>query len=81
MRKGDIAGVLFITSKPIDAFVRGSWNEGFKFLPVNFCGMFEDCYLPATVEANEYPNLLRPLQTPCFDPKWKSIDLAATYPG
>ena len=33
MRKGDMAGVVFITSKPVDAFVRGRWEPGFKFLP------------------------------------------------
>jgi TRAP-type uncharacterized transport system substrate-binding protein len=59
MRKGEIAAVLFITSKPVDAFVRGRWDEGYKFLPVNFDSKFEDYYLPATLEANEYPNLIK----------------------
>ena len=59
MRKGDIAAVLLITSKPIDAFVRGCWDEGFKVLPVNFDSRLEDYYLPATLEANEYPNLIK----------------------
>ena len=122
MRKGEIAAVLFITSKPVDAFVRGRWDEGYKFLPVNFDSKFEDYYLPATLEANEYPNLIKQgeristiavptalvafnwsprsnryarvarfvdhlfsridrLQAPGFDPKWKSINLAATVPG
>jgi TRAP-type uncharacterized transport system substrate-binding protein len=122
MRKGEVAAVLFITSKPIDAFVRGRWDEGYKFLPVNFDSKFEDYYLPATLEANDYPNLIKQgdristiavptalvafnwtprsnhyarvarfvdhlfsridqLQTPSFDPKWKSINLAATVPG
>src|SRR3954454_2687534 len=36
MRKGEggIAAVVFITSKPGDAFLRGRWDPGFKFLPV-----------------------------------------------
>src|SRR5437868_13959899 len=35
MRHGDeIAALVFITSKPVDAFVKGKWEEGFKFLPV-----------------------------------------------
>ena len=34
MRKGEMAAVVFITSKPVDAFVRGRWEPGFKFLPV-----------------------------------------------
>src|SRR6059058_2699378 len=31
MRKGDIAAVVFITTKPVDAFLRGQWDPGFKF--------------------------------------------------
>lgn len=122
MRKGEMAAVVFITSKPVDAFVRGRWEAGFKFLPVQYDSRFEDYYLPATLETNEYPNLIKQgervstiavptalvafnwpprsnryqrvarfvdylfsridrLQAPGFDPKWKSINLAATVPG
>jgi TRAP-type uncharacterized transport system substrate-binding protein len=122
MRKGEMAAVVFITSKPVDAFVRGRWDMGFKFLPVQYDSKFEDYYLPATLETNEYPNLIKQgervstiavptalvafnwpprsnryqriarfvdylfsridrLQAPGFDPKWKSINLAATVPG
>ena len=122
MRKGEMAAVVFITSKPVDAFVRGRWEPGFKFLPVAYESKFEDYYLPAVLEANEYPNLIKQgervstiavptvlvafnwpaqsnryqrvarfvdylfsridrLQAPGFDPKWKSINLAATVPG
>jgi TRAP-type uncharacterized transport system substrate-binding protein len=122
LRKGEIAAVVFITSKPVDAFLRGRWEPGFKFLPVSFESKFEDYYLPAALEASEYPNLIKPgervptiavptvlvafnwpprsnryqrvarlveylfsridrLQAPGFDPKWKSINLAATVPG
>src|SRR6202158_5299174 len=34
MRRGEIAVGVFVTSKPVDAFVRGKWEEGFKFMPV-----------------------------------------------
>jgi TRAP-type uncharacterized transport system substrate-binding protein len=122
MRKGEIAAVFFITSKPVDAFVRGRWEPGFKFLPVPYESKFEDYYLPAALEASDYPNLIKDgeristiavptvlvafnwspysnryqrvarfvdylfsridrLQAPGFDPKWKSINLAATVPG
>lgn len=122
MRKGEMAAVVFITSKPVDAFVKGRWEAGFKFLPINYDRKFEDYYLPATLEANEYPSLIRQgeriptiavptalvafnwpqqsnryqrvarlvdylfsridrLQAPGFDPKWQSINLAATVPG
>jgi TRAP-type uncharacterized transport system substrate-binding protein len=59
MRKGEMAAVFFITSKPIDAFVRGRWEPGFKFLPVNYESKFEDYYLPAVLEAGDYPNLIK----------------------
>ena len=122
MRKGEMAAVVFITSKPVDAFLRGGWEPGFKFLPVNYESKFEDYYLPAVLEGSEYPNLIKQgervstiavptvlvafnwpkasnryqrvarfvdhlfsridrLQTPGFDPKWKSINLGATVPG
>src|SRR3954454_3060097 len=122
MRKGEMAAVVFITSKPVRTFVQGRWEPGFKFLPVNYDSKFEDYYLPAVLQANEYPNLIKQgervttiavptvlvafnwpkasnryqrvarfveylfsridqLQTPGFDPKWKSINLAADVPG
>jgi TRAP-type uncharacterized transport system substrate-binding protein len=124
MRKGDtgMAAVVFITSKPVEAFVRGRWEPGFKFLPVPYESKLEDYYLPAALDATDYPGLIKPgervatiavptaliafnwpvnsnrfervarfvdhlfsridkLQAPGFDPKWKSINLAATVPG
>lgn len=60
MRKGEMAGVVFITSKPVDAFVRGRFEPGFKFLPVKYDSKFEDYYLPAVLEAGEYPGLIKP---------------------
>jgi TRAP-type uncharacterized transport system substrate-binding protein len=60
MRKGDMAAVVFITSKPVDAFLRGQWEPGFKFLPVTYDSKFEDYYQPAVLEAAEYPALIKP---------------------
>jgi TRAP-type uncharacterized transport system substrate-binding protein len=124
MRKGEggMAAVVFVTSKPVDAFVRGHFEPGFKFLPVAYNRNLEDYYLPTTLEAADYPNLIKQgervdtiavptalvafnwpanskrydrvarfvehlfsrldkLQEPAFDPKWRSINLAATVPG
>ena len=58
MRRGEIAGVVFVTSKPVDAFVKGKWEEGFKFLPVEYGPKFEDYYLPSYLEPADYPNLV-----------------------
>src|SRR6266404_1531372 len=59
MRKGEMAAVVFITSKPVDAFVKGRWEPGFKFLPVKYDSKFEDYYLPAALDATDYPNLIK----------------------
>src|SRR6202165_5187989 len=58
MRRGEIAGVVFVTSTPVDAFVRGKWGEGFKFLPVEYGAKFEDYYLPSYLDSTDYPNLV-----------------------
>jgi TRAP-type uncharacterized transport system substrate-binding protein len=58
MKRGEIAGVVFVTSKPVDAFAKGKWEEGFKFLPVEFGPKFADYYLPTTLESTDYPNLI-----------------------
>jgi hypothetical protein len=44
MRRSAMAAVVFVTSKPIDAFVRCKWEPGFKFLPVDYGPKFEDYY-------------------------------------
>jgi TRAP-type uncharacterized transport system substrate-binding protein len=59
LRKGEMAAVVFITSKPVDAFLRGRWEGGFKFLSVPYESKFEDYYLPASLESGEYPNLIK----------------------
>ena len=58
MRRGEIAGVVFVTSKPVDAFVKGKWEEGFKFLPVEYGTKFEDYYVPSYLDQADYPNLI-----------------------
>src|SRR5262245_15915097 len=58
MRRGEIAAVVFVTTKPVDAFVKGKWDEGFKFLPVEHGAKFEDYYLASQLDSNDYPNLI-----------------------
>jgi TRAP-type uncharacterized transport system substrate-binding protein len=58
MRRGEIAAVIFITSKPVDAFVKGKWEEGFKFLPVEYGPKFQDYYISSYLDATDYPNLI-----------------------
>jgi len=56
----DMTAVVFITSKPIDLFLKGKWEPGFKFLPVPYDVRLEDYYLPAKIEPTDYPNLVAP---------------------
>jgi TRAP-type uncharacterized transport system substrate-binding protein len=58
MKRGEMAAVVFVTSKPIDAFLKGRWEPGFKFLPVEYDSKLEDYYLPSSIEATDYPNLV-----------------------
>src|SRR6202048_3562566 len=47
MKRGEISAVVFVTSKPVDAFLKGRWDPGFKFLPVEYDTQFEAYFLPA----------------------------------
>lgn len=62
MRRGEggMAAVVFVTSKPVDAFVRGRFEPGFKFLSVPYNNKLEDYYVPTTLDATDYPNLIKP---------------------
>ncbi|WP_426614387.1 TAXI family TRAP transporter solute-binding subunit [Bradyrhizobium sp. McL0616] len=58
MKSGEIAAVVFITSKPVDAFLKGRWEPGYKFLPVEYDSRFEDYYLPSAINSADYPSLV-----------------------
>jgi TRAP-type uncharacterized transport system substrate-binding protein len=59
MRRGEggMAGVVFVTSKPVDAFARGRWDSGFKFLPVESDDL--GLYTPSVLTSQDYPQLIR----------------------
>src|ERR1700724_3533019 len=58
MKRGEVSAVVFVTSKPVDAFLKGRWDPGFKFLPVEYDTKFEDYYLPSSIDATDYPSLV-----------------------
>jgi len=58
LRRGEIAAVVFVTAKPVDAFVKGKWDEGFKFLSVDFGPKFQDYYIAASLDSTDYPALI-----------------------
>ena len=59
MKTGEIAALVFVTSKPVDLFARGKFDAGYKFLPVPFEGL-EEFYLPSTLSSADYPQLVAP---------------------
>jgi len=58
LKRGEIAAVVFVTTKPVDAFAKGKWEEGFKFLPVEYGPKFADYYSSSYLEPSDYPNLI-----------------------
>jgi TRAP-type uncharacterized transport system substrate-binding protein len=58
MKRGEVSAVVFVTSKPVDAFLKGRWEPGFKFLATEYDSKFEDYYLPSSIDATDYPNLV-----------------------
>src|SRR4051795_10943401 len=58
LKAGEMAAVVFVTSKPVDAFLKGRWEPGYKFLPVEYDSKFEDYYLPSKLEPANYPSLI-----------------------
>jgi TRAP-type uncharacterized transport system substrate-binding protein len=59
MAKSDkYAAVVFVSAKPLDPFVKRKWPEGFRFLPVPLNEKLEEYYMPAQLEAADYPGLI-----------------------
>jgi len=58
MRTGQdgMEAVVFVTTKPIDAFLHKHWEPGFKFLPVELNDL--GLYLPSSLTSNDYPDLI-----------------------
>ena len=59
MTKNDeIAAVVFVSSKPLEAFVEKKWPEGFHFLPVPYSSKLGEYYLPSFLNEGDYPGLI-----------------------
>ncbi len=59
MKKSDkFAAVVFVTAKPVRPLVKKKWPEGFRLLSVPFNDKLTDFYLPAILEAKDYPDLI-----------------------
>ncbi len=60
LRRGELDAVVFVTAKPVDLFVKGSWEGGYRFLPVEYSPKLADYYVPARLESTDYPALIAP---------------------
>ena len=62
IRSGEIAGTVAFAAKPIATIARLPKEGGLRLLPVNYSSQLESDFLPATLTANDYPNLIEPNQ-------------------
>ena len=53
----EVAATFWVSSKPLTAFLKGKFPEGFKFLPITYTEALE-YYTPAYLEASDYPDLI-----------------------
>src|SRR5262245_32634883 len=64
MAKSDkYAATVWVSTKPLDPFLKRKWPEGFKLLSVPLNEKLEEYYLPAQLTAADYPGLVPPGQT------------------
>jgi TRAP-type uncharacterized transport system substrate-binding protein len=52
------AATVWVSTKPLDPFLKRKWPDGFKFLPVALTEKLEQYYLPAQLDASDYPGLI-----------------------
>jgi TRAP-type uncharacterized transport system substrate-binding protein len=55
---GKYAATVWVSTKPLDPFLKGQWAKGFKFLPVPLTASLEEYYLPAQLDTADYPLLI-----------------------
>ena len=58
MRTAEIDAVVHVVAKPNDAFSKFKPESGFHFIPVEYDAAFADFYVPTTLDAADYPNLI-----------------------
>src|SRR4051794_40531810 len=63
MRSGELSAVVHVVGKPNDLFARFKPEPGLHFIPVEYGAQFEDYYVPAALEPEDYPNLIRSGET------------------
>jgi TRAP-type uncharacterized transport system substrate-binding protein len=60
LRKGQVAAMVYVASKPGELFHGMKPEPGFHFVPVPYTKQFWDYYYPSTIKAEDYPTFLPP---------------------
>lgn len=60
MRTGEVAATVCMCPRPTPAFAAVKGDMGFSFVEVEYGGELEKDYLPGTITAEDYPQLMRP---------------------
>lgn len=58
MTGSDVAAVVFVSSKPLDAFAGKKWPAGFHFLQIPYSTKLGEYYLPSFLTSSDYPELI-----------------------
>lgn len=60
IRTGEIAAAFVVTGKPATSMRKVEAGNGLKFLPIEFNDVLLDTYIPTSLTADDYPNLIPP---------------------
>jgi hypothetical protein len=58
IKTGEIAATVLFSGQPVNAFSRISSGDNLRLLAVPFTPTLENTYVPASLEAESYPNLI-----------------------
>jgi len=58
MKSGELAATILIAGKAAGSMAKLKAADGFRFLPVPFAKQLQNDYLPATLEHDDYPNMV-----------------------
>jgi len=60
IKSGELAATVLIAGKAAGSMAKLKAVDGFRFLPVPFAKQLQNDYLPATLEHDDYPNMIEP---------------------
>jgi uncharacterized protein len=63
VKSGEIAATALIAGKPVGSMLKLSRRDGLHFVPIPYPGQLIGDYLPATLDHNDYPELIASSET------------------